>query len=148
MEGESNERATIIFTCWSGGCSHCRDRSSPVCTTRRKRHPTHPLMNTDIFTMKIKFSVAQFAFAGVKVRSSKVLGVARLRQLRVRSSAWTENSPGTLWLLCQVKSNSCRLHHEFAKRSFLQGCYTGFSPDAEDQSSFGNDTLNVLTSKA
>ena len=57
-------------------------------------------------------------------------------------------SPRTISLLFKVKSNSCRLHHEFAKRTFLQGCYADFSADAEDQSSFGNSKWNVFTSKA
>ncbi|CAF1164955.1 unnamed protein product [Rotaria sordida] len=66
---------------------------------------------------------------GYIYNENKILGVARLRQVR-------------------IKPNSCKLHKEFAKRNFTQKCYAEYTIDKEDQDSFGNNSLNIFTSDA
>ncbi|UJR37361.1 hypothetical protein I4U23_030069 [Adineta vaga] len=66
---------------------------------------------------------------GYIFNENKILGVPRLRQVR-------------------IKPNSCKLHKEFAKRNFTQQCYAAYTIDQEDQSSFGNNQLNIYTSDA
>ncbi|CAF0936274.1 unnamed protein product [Adineta steineri] len=66
---------------------------------------------------------------GYIFNENKILGVPRLRQVR-------------------VKPNSCQFHKEFGKRNFTQGCYAEYTINQEDQNSFGNNSLNILTSNA
>ncbi|CAF0960087.1 unnamed protein product [Rotaria sordida] len=77
--------------------------------------------NTELNISKIDY--------GYIYNENKILGVARLRQVR-------------------VKPNSCKLHKEFAKRNFTQKCYAEYTIDKEDQDSFGNNSLNIFTSDA
>ncbi|CAF2049011.1 unnamed protein product [Rotaria magnacalcarata] len=66
---------------------------------------------------------------GYIYNENKILGVARLRQVR-------------------VKPNSCELHKEFAKRNYTQGCYAAYTTRNEDKDSFGDSSLNIFTSDA
>ncbi|CAF0929169.1 unnamed protein product [Adineta ricciae] len=66
---------------------------------------------------------------GYILNENKVLGVARLRQVR-------------------VKADSCKFHDKFNKRNLTHQCYAAYTVDQEDQSPFGLRLSNVFTADA
>ncbi|CAF3719694.1 unnamed protein product [Rotaria socialis] len=110
-----NGRDTFNDIAQSNGEDLWKALKGPICSRLYNIHIT-------------QFNITKSDY-GYIYNENKILGVARLRQVR-------------------VKPNSCELHKEFAKRNYTQGCYASYTTRNEDKASFGDSSLNIFTSDA
>ncbi|CAF1408619.1 unnamed protein product [Rotaria sp. Silwood1] len=115
VTSQTDDGNTFNDIAQSSGEDFWKALQGPICSR------LYNIDNTESNTPKIDY--------GYIYNENKILGVARLRQVR-------------------VQPNSCELHKEFAKRNFTQECYAEYTVDKEDQDSFGNNSLNIFTSDA
>ncbi|CAF3593691.1 unnamed protein product [Rotaria sp. Silwood1] len=115
VTSQTDDGNTFNDIAQSSGEDFWKALQGPICSR------LYNIDNTETNTPQIDY--------GYIYNENKILGVARLRQVR-------------------VQPNSCELHKEFAKRNFTQECYAEYTVDKEDQDSFGNNSLNIFTSDA